>query len=443
MKRSLLLLMMGRALAQPSPSPSPIPVESAADIERALREDLEAQKKTQPATPPPPAPSAATQGLSPWGRFIQTLNPDISVILDTTPGYYSDENVGKSGDDPQHTGFNIQELELAFQANVDPYFRADVFLTTNLQGFEVEEAYLTTSHLPWNLQIKAGIFRAQVGRQNTQHLHIQDFTRRPDINYTFLGVDGLRAPAVEINWLVPKIPFYLVLGASALSVGPADNDLPVATFGGGARYNFTYLGYAKAFFSLNDATSIYPGFSIVTGNTSQTQTRPKQPGDDQCFSLANIMTATRTACDNFYDLLYAFDLYLKWKPANQARSYASVAWTTEYFLRQIPELKIGGVAHPQTEGGLYTQVVVQFARRWFAGIRGQMLGAPSGALLTPLYGAAASLTCQFTEFSRLRLYGEVQVPSQRQANGQLTYSTNGAAFLQLEASIGAHGAHPF
>jgi hypothetical protein len=436
MKRWLLVLSLGRALAQPSPSPSPSAEPSAADIERALREDLEAQKK--PAAAPAPAAPASTA----WGRFIQTLNPDLAAIVDITPGYYSNEDVRKSGDDPGATGFNIQELEIALQANVDPYFRADIFLTVpNLRGVEVEEAYLTTSHLPANLQIKAGIFRASIGRQNTQHLHLQDFTRRPGVNYTFLGPDGLRAPGVEINWLVPKIPFYLLIGLSAFSVEPAGPDQPLATFGGGARYDFTYLGFLKAFFNLNDSTSLYPGFAVAYGNTSQTQTRPKQPGDDDCYSLANISSPLKTACDNFYDLLYAFDLYLKWKPPNQARSYASIAWQTEYFLRQIPELKVSGAVHPQTEGGLYTQIVAQFARRWFLGVRGEMLGAPSGALLKHEYAASLSLTCQFSEFARLRLYGEVRAPERQNQKG--VYDINGATFLQLEASIGAHGAHPF
>jgi hypothetical protein len=128
-------------------------------------------------------------------------------------------------------------------------------------------------------------------------------------------------------------------------------------------------------------------------------------------------------------------LYLKWKPPNQARSYASLAWQTEYFLRQIPELKVNGALHPQAEGGLYTQIVAQFARRWFLGLRGEMLGAPSGAFVKREFAEALSITCQFSEFARLRLYGEVREPQNQ--------SVNGAAFLQLEASIGAHGAHPF
>ena len=181
---------------------------------------------------------------------MQSLNPDLSVIVDMAGGYYSDPaRMHLSGDDPGHTGFNVEELEVAFQATVDPYFRADVFLTVpNLSGIEVEEAYLTTTGLPGNFQIKAGIFRAGFGRQNTQHLHMQDFTRRPAINSVFLGEDGLHSPGLEVNWLVPKIPFYLLLGISAFSVEPADNDQALASFGGGKRWDFTYVGYLRARF---------------------------------------------------------------------------------------------------------------------------------------------------------------------------------------------------
>jgi hypothetical protein len=426
MTRALLLVLCaGPALAQPSPSPKP---DDAADIERALREDQEAQKKQQgnaPASAPAASSAPAYQPQSAFGRFIQSMNPDLSVIVDMAGGYYSDVNhVRLSDDDPAHTGFNIEELEVAFQATVDPYFRADVFLTVpNLSGIEVEEAFLTTTGLPGNFQIKAGIFRAGFGRQNMQHLHIQDFTRRPAVNPVFLGAGGLDSPGLEINWLVPKIPFYLLLGVSAFSVAANDPNQPLATFGGGKRYDFTYVAYAKAFFALSDSTSLYPGLSFAYGNTSQSQSQNYTSSSPACSTMLPVTSSQSTACDNFYDLLYGADLYLKWKPPNQSRSYASVAWQTEYFLRQIPALRVNGRREPEVEGGLYTQIVGQVARRWFLGIRGELMGVPSGAFVQREYAGALSLTLQLSEFARIRLYGEVR--------------------KQLEASIGAHGAHPF
>ena len=45
--------------------------------------------------------------------------------------------------------------------------RGDFLTIPNLEGLEVEEGYLVTTSLPANLQIKAGTFRSQVGRNNT------------------------------------------------------------------------------------------------------------------------------------------------------------------------------------------------------------------------------------------------------------------------------------
>jgi hypothetical protein len=415
---------------------------SQEEIEKAMAADAAAQKKSQAAAamavpPPPPITNGAGFGAA-LGRVFQSLNPDISAIVDFAAGWFQDDDgTIKSGDDPQSTGFKAQEIELALQAVVDPYFRADIFLTIpNLSGLEVEEAFLTTTHLPANFQIKAGIFRAGLGRQNAQHLHLQDFTRRPAINPQFLGVDGLRAPGLEVNWLVPRLPFYLVLAASAFSVGGADVDQPLQTFGGGARWDFTYVGTARAFFPFSDTVSLYAGLNYAHGKTSQ--------------RVAGNMTLPSTAAgltlyDNYYDNLYGADLYLKWKPVNQSRSYASVAWQTEYFLRQIPNLVINGANHAQVEGGLYSQVVVQLHRRWYLGVRGELMGSPSGDNVKREYAGAGSITWALSEFSRIRLYGELRYGPRFLPEDVAPHPARvtGAAFLQLEAAIGAHGAHPF
>jgi hypothetical protein len=429
-----------------------------AEIARALQADQGARAKpgTPPATPatspaaavPPPlsgsAPAAGDPGeLAPQVRSFQTLNPDVSAIVDFAAGWFSDDGgTIKSGDDPQSTGFKVQEVELALQQVVDPYFRADIFLTIpNLSGLEVEEAFLTTTALPGNLQVKAGIFRAGLGRQNAQHLHLQDFSRRPVLNAELLGVDGLRAPGFETNWLVPGLPFYLVLSASAFSVDAAEPDQPLQTFGGGARWNFSYVGTARAFFPLSEATSLYVGLDYARGKTSQSVSDPT--------AAAAADAAGHTLYDGLDDNLFGGDLYLKWKPANQAETYASLAWQTEYFVRQLPNsVVVGGAARRETEGGLYSQVVVQTARRFFVGLRGELLGAPAADNLRREVAGALSLTWALSEFARLRLYGETRrghrfLPLDPAAAEASASRTSGAVFLQLEAAIGAHGAHPF
>ena len=125
-----------------------------------------------------------------------------------------------------------------------------------------------------------------------------------------------------------------------------------------------------------------------------------------------------------------------------------LAWTTEFMLRHVPDLN-------QLEGGLYSQLVWQAARRWFLGVRGDWIGLPTSSVLGRTLRAALSLTFQASEFARIRGYAAVENSSSSSDpvsfGGAETASfipvaqpgTALVAFLQLEISIGAHGAHPF
>jgi hypothetical protein len=461
----LLLLCAAPAFAQDPPSDTP----DQAEIEKALKADQAAKEKAGTAGPPPtaapaPAPSApgaaptaapapTPSGLAPWatgaatvapatgqtsmwGRVFQLLNPDIAGIVNFAGGWYSrEEQTVKSGDDPAISGFNVQELELAFQAVIDPYFRADIFLAIpNLEGFEVEEAYATTMRLPANFQVKGGIFRAGFGRQNTQHLHNQEFVRRPQMNALFLGIDGLRAPGLEVNWLVPRIPWYMLLAVSAFSVGKAEPDQVLQTFGGGERHDFTYLASVRSFFSLSPATSLLLGLQYAHGKSSQSATK----NEELPSTALTITTVGPTKYDNFYTHLYGVDLMLKWRPVSVAKTWAALVWQTEFFIRHIPNWRDPLGPRAQVEGGLYTQLVGQVARQWLMGVRGEILGLPEGDNVKRAYTLSGQLTWRFSEYSQLRAHGEIAFQT---APG--TPRTSGAFFLQLQASIGAHGAHAF
>src|SRR5438132_4395390 len=251
------------------------------ELEKAIQADT--QQKQGQRGPPVPAPAVAASAESAprtLFRGAQSLNPDMSAILDADFGWQRRAPQLLSGDDPNlhaegtshAVGFTAQEVELAFSAIVDPYFKGEIYLTIpNLEGIEVEEAFATTTSLPWNLQIKGGSFRSAFGRQNGQHLHVQDFTRRPLINAAFLGADGLRGPGAQVSWLAP-LPFYLTFTAEAFSLGgpsdPAPGTTlapPVESFGGGGGTDLTYAGEVKAFFPFGDAWSMYAGMSGATG----------------------------------------------------------------------------------------------------------------------------------------------------------------------------------
>src|ERR1700737_4950941 len=257
------------------------------ELEKAIRAGstaTPAQGDKAPSAPPEATPGSSGSAPQTLLRGAQSLNPDLSVIVDSVFGYERRAPQFLSGDDPDlgaqgtsHAlGFMVQEVELAFTAIVDPYFKGEVYLTIpNLSGLEVEEAFATTTSLPLNLQVKAGSFRSMFGRQNGQHLHVQDFTFRPLINAAFLGTNGLRGAAAQVSWLTP-LPFYVSLfgevrrpiapGAPpAVGAGEFPLPAPVQTFGGGSPTDLTYVGSAKAFYPIGDEWSVYAGASYARG----------------------------------------------------------------------------------------------------------------------------------------------------------------------------------
>ena len=415
-------LVSRAALAQPPVAPPPISDEAA--IKKALEADA---ARSAPPPPPPPAPAAAPGSETPATLSAQAgarpagtglLNPNISVIVDGSFGYYGVHSadfpgigIPASGDDPgsDKDGFTLQEVELAFQTAIDPYLEGAVFLTIpNLEGIEVEEAYFTTTALPASLQLKGGSFRSQVGRNNNQHLHMQNFTRRPLMTPLLFGADGMRGPGLQASWLIPKLPWFATLYAEAFSIGAPEGGF--ASFGGGKRgpKNLTYSAVLEQFWSVGDAVSLLLGLNFATGIASTCAAPPCGGGPR--------------------DYLYGGDLYFKWRPEGQSGESMSLRWSTEYFARKITD----GGAH---EGALYTEPVLQVAKRWYLGVRFDLTGLPRGANVPRRYGEAASITFAPTEFSRFRLFGQsLSGPGAKTAL---------VGFLQAEVSLGAHGAHPF
>jgi hypothetical protein len=376
--------------------------------------------------------AAAAQSSEPSKSPIQSLNPDISVILDGTAGFQQRSPTSSAGDDPSFDGdsatrgggMTIQEAEVAISSVVDPYFKGDLALTIpNSGSLEIEEGFLTTTSLPFDLQIKAGKFRSSLGRQNGQHLHMQDFTRRPLINQNFLGVDGLSAPGVQVSWLVP-LPFYSLLSIEGLQAkAPEEAGGPVQTFGGG-KSEVAQVATLKNFFPLGDDTSLYLGLNYAQGRS---------------VTIVDPATGAKPPSANLPTRLVGADIYLKWKPSNVSGGYQSLAFQGEYFRRFF----LGDeVTASTSDGGYYGQLVYQFARNWWAGYRYDQIGAPTSPFVKNINRHGASLTFGPSEFSRLRLYADNETVKADDFPSTSPASSN-SVLLQYEISMGAHGAHPF
>lgn len=398
---------------------------------------------------PAPAPSAV--------RGSQSLNPDLSVIIDANAGYERrtpsfrnslDPIIRSSGTSPAF-GPAVQEVEVAASAIADPYFKGELYLSIpNLNALEVEEGFVTTTSMPWSLQVKAGTFRSAFGRQNGQHTHVQDFTQRPLFYTAFLGEDGLRGPGVQVSWLAPT-PFFLTVFAEVFDLRHPDPGSPVASFGGGSGTDISYATEAKVFVPVTDDWSLYGGLSAATGMS---------PAPDPIVGRPTPASFSRRS------VLLAADAYLKWKPPNVVGGYSSLAWQSEIVFRRLTaprdcsagaEAVCGAIA-PEWDGGAYSQVVYQLGRQWFLGVRGDLLGMPTSLSVPRILRGSASLTFSFSEFARIRLHGQLEHLGHVDTFGDgsslslipgevvsASPRTSYGAYLQLEVSLGAHGAHPF
>ena len=436
------------------------------ELEKALQQDAPGRKKSPAGTSNDPlsVPDAAvtptrqdsTPARTARSQGFQSLNPDLSVIIDANAGYERrtpsfrnslDPILRSKGDSPAF-GPAVQEVEVAASAIVDPYFKGELYLSIpNLNALEVEEGFVTTTSLPWSLQVKVGTFRSAFGRQNGQHTHVQDFTQRPLFYTAFLGEDGFRGPGIQVSWLAP-LPFFLTLYAEVFDLPLPAPGSPVATFGGGSGTDLSYATEAKVFIPVTDEWSAYGGISAAIGVS---------PSPSPVFGVTTPVAFDRRS------LLVAADLYLKWKPLNVTSGYNSLAWQSEVVFRRLGEPRncssggeaVCGAIPTEWDGGLYTQVVYQLSRRWFVGIRGDLLGIPASHSVPTIVKGSTSITFTLSEFARLRLHGELEHTADVATLGAPAFSlvpaevigasprTSFATYLQLEVAMGAHGAHPF
>ena len=276
---------------QKAPAAAPPPAATAADEERLKRQVTEqVLRRMQPAL------AAANK------TFPSQFNPAIGLILDNVFSY-SEKDRGN---------FEFRAAELGLSASVDPFARGYAIITGSPDGFEVEEAAIVTTSLPYNLTLKGGRFFADFGRLSKFHDHDLPFVNRPNALDRFIGGES-QADGVELSYLVP-LPQYLTLTAGAYNKLGAENDR-VSNTAPRDFSQFTYLGRAATFLNLNDANSIDLG-------TSYAYTPEVKVDNGASRHLAGI------------------DLTYRYIPLSQA-SYRGLIWGSEFLYNQ-EDRPVGG-----------------------------------------------------------------------------------------------------
>jgi hypothetical protein len=364
--------------AAPEPSAAPAPAAAA-----------------PPATAEVPAGAAGAGGpsgpLPVYGGAAgsKVFNPDIAAIGNFLGA------IGSPGTDGQPS-LQMHEAEASFQAVVDPYARADFFLTFGPEEVGIEEAYLTFPTLPAKLLLKVGKMRTAFGKVDSMHAHTLPWTDRPLVTQNLVGgEDGLSDSGLSLSRLIPITGLFLE-ATGQVYAGTTE------VFKGSSRSDVTGLGHLRAYRDLTESTNVELGGSIAYGSNDS------EPG-----------AHTR---------LVGTDLTFRYRPLRRS-IYRQLVFRNElvWSRRDQP----GGT---QDAFGTYVGLDYQFARRWFAGGRFDYSERATDAALVDK-GGSLLLTFWPSEFSQIR----AQYRRTHFGEG----NTADELFFQFLFSIGAHGAHAF
>ena len=326
-------------------------------------------------------------------RTAPSTLPDISVVGDFQASYKN--NVKRNFD------AGINEAELSLQSVVDPYARADFFITvgrdpvTGKFSTDLEEGYLTTLSLPAHLQLKVGKFKSAMGRINPVHSHALPFISLPDAYQNYFG-EGINDEGMSLSWLVPNPVFYQELLVQVTD-GPIDNP----SFSRSVGNTYFELAHLKNFFDLSANATLELGFSGMTGENS--------------FDLRTNIAA--------------MDLTYKWKPV-QYNTYRSFTWQSETYFSNANISKDKAM----NTFGMYSFINFQFSKRlFFTGMYSYSNKPYSASTVENSY--SATIGWYATEFQKLEIEGKTTSSNMEKEQNQI--------LLRWIFVIGTHGAHQY
>jgi hypothetical protein len=329
-----------------------------------------------------------------------SFNPDIGVN-----GLFLYRNSTRGHDpiasDPKN-GFGVQEAEIQFASDVDPYLRAVANFALEKEAgvweFAPEEIYGETIGLSL-LSVKFGLQNLLVNKHNSFHTHAFPFIDAPLVNSEVLGTEeGLRDVGVSVAALVPT-NWFMELTLQAFQ-GDSDQN-PI--FGSQSPNDGVGLAYLDTLFDLTEAMTLQLGGSFAQGQNQ-------------------IDSVTRIA---------GGDLTVKWKPIGND-SIKTLKWSTHYLYSDA-----GDDPNPNVrKQGVSSYIQWQFDLRSWAQFRSEYTEQYAGGALGTVQ-RKNSVLYAFTpsEFSAFRVQldqlEDGMEPIERRA------------LVQMNWSIGAHPAHQY
>lgn len=424
------LLSCAQVAAAQQPDSAARSRQRADSIAKAVADSIALMKELGAAVAPPPSAAPASPAAGQPGPSNPRLLPDISAVGDLVGDLSPDGSTQEDG-----SRFGIREVELAVQAVVDPYFRGDVFLgISDAEGLSIEQAYLTTTSLPYQLEARLGRFLMPFGKQNLTHRHDLHTIEYPWVIQRLLGPEGLKGTGLQGSRVFSPFGFYQELQVTAVDrLGEGVDSLTAAEPANRSLGGLGYSARLRNYVDLSQASNVELSFSAMTGRRAQPLAVSFRPGSsDFDVNAVNLRQSTVAA-----------DFTFRWRPLQEGL-YKSFILQTEV-MRQVNERYADQVTLPCPVSGCYAGPTRdytgayafarwQLSRRSFIGARGDWLQDPEANGGT-LRAGSAYLEWFPSEFSKLVAGYEAFKPAGTSVAHRL--------LVQAMFSLGPHKPHPF
>jgi hypothetical protein len=344
-------------------------------------------------TPPPSLTDVTTVNNASDPGLSKVFNPDTSVIGNFL-GKVGQPNPYEFGADDIRRPMNLDEAEVAFEAFIDPYAKGKFFFSVTKEGIDVEEGYAQFVTLPFDLTAKAGKFKALFGKDNTWHAHVRPWVDQPLVIHNFFGDEGFNDDGISVSKSIANPWNTYIEATGEVFEGGVEN-----VFERRGLNDLIYNTHLKAFRDISENNNIEVGTSYARGTLN-----------------------------DVHNQFAGIDVTYRWKPP-QRGLYNS-------FIGRVEAIENRRGDADRTLRGFYASADYQLTRRLFTGVRIDSADRFVDGTTPHDHGVSATLTFWPSEFSQLR--GQLR----RMRYGDVGKSVT-ELLLQLQFSIGAHGAHSF
>lgn len=323
-------------------------------------------------------------------KAITKTNPDISVnfllLGNTTYGFHNPEEEREEDHDSHLAeGLSIQEVELYFKSNIDPYWTGNVSLSLSQHegnfDLDLEEAFVESLAIP-KFTLKMGKYYALFGKHNNLHSHHYPFIDPPLINQELFGFHGWGGPGMALSYLAP-FSWY----SEWVAQGFVDNHAGSLAL------------YLKNFWELQNQSTLELNLSYVRG---------------------------------YKDYKHLYNTAFTLKKTDSGPERQSLGWTTELSHAM-------GNENLKDLLGLHSYVQWRFLRNWLIEGRADYLSTDYDIESLDTQKYSLLFVYSATEYSAIRL----QFDASYLHNVELKKGSpwNYSLMLQANMSLGTHPAH--